>query len=122
MKKTVNILGTKYTIKRVNWGQDEFMERMKYGGYCDGGTKTIVILNLKSTPDWKDENEEIIKQQECATIRHELIHAFLNESGLGYNSFAPEKAWAKNEEMVDWIALQYPKISKVFKELGCEGE
>ena len=122
MKKTVNILGTKYAIKRVNWGQDEYMERMRFGGYCDGGTKTIVILNLKSTPDWKDENEEVIKRQERETIRHEVVHAFLNESGLGYNTFSASEAWAKNEEMVDWFAIQFPKIHKAFKELGCEGE
>ena len=122
MKKTVNILGTKYTIKRVNWGQDEFMERMQFGGYCDGGTKTIVILNLKSAPDWKDETDEVIKRQERETIRHEVVHAFLNESGLGYNTFSASQAWAKNEEMVDWFAIQFPKIYKAFKELGCEGE
>ena len=28
--------------------------------------------------------------------------------------------WAKNEEMVDWIAIQYPKIKKVFQQLGCD--
>ena len=27
--------------------------------------------------------------------------------------------WAKNEEMVDWFALQLPKIIKVYKELKC---
>jgi len=27
---------------------------------------------------------------------------------------------AKNEEMVDWIAIQYPKIKKVFQQLGCD--
>ena len=28
--------------------------------------------------------------------------------------------WARNEEMVDWIAIQYPKIKKVFQQLGCD--
>ena len=28
--------------------------------------------------------------------------------------------WTKNEEMVDWIAIQYPKIKKVFQQLGCD--
>ena len=45
-----------------------------------------------------------------------LIHAFLNESGLRYNSFAPETAWARNEEMVDWIAIQFPKLMKAFRD------
>ena len=28
--------------------------------------------------------------------------------------------WARNEEMVDWFAIQWPKLSKAFKEAGCE--
>jgi hypothetical protein len=114
----IDVLGTKYTIKYVNVGQDEYMEKMHFGGYCDGGTKTIVILNLKSVPDWAGEAEEIIRQKEAETIRHELIHAFLNESGLSYNSIAPE-AWARNEEMVDWFAIQMPKLLKAFGDADC---
>lgn len=112
----IDVLGTQYTVKRVNAGQDEFLEKMQYGGYCDNSAKTIVILNLKSVPEWKDEPEKAIKQQESETIRHELIHAFLNESGLRYNAFAAEKSWARNEEMVDWIAIQFPKILKAFRD------
>lgn len=54
-----------------------------------------------------------------ATLRHEIIHAFLFESGLWVNSNSVE-CWAMNEEMIDWIAIQYPKISKVFKKLDIE--
>ncbi|HJA90843.1 MAG TPA: hypothetical protein H9948_08655 [Candidatus Jeotgalibaca merdavium] len=43
-------------------------------------------------------------------IRHELIHVFLFESGLGENS-----QWAQNEEMVDWFARQFPKLLKAFQ-------
>ncbi|NLM68215.1 MAG: hypothetical protein GX180_13745 [Enterococcus sp.] len=46
-------------------------------------------------------------------IRHELIHAFLFESGLAENSY-----WAQNEEMVDWVARQFPKMLQAFKELN----
>lgn len=124
MKKTVNILGTKYTIQKVSYGQDEYMQRMQFGGYCDGTSKEIVILDLSTCAesDWASTPKESIERKERETIRHEIIHAFLNESGLGWNSFPNEQAWAKNEEMVDWIAIQFPKILKVFKELGCEGE
>lgn len=115
----VDVLGTKYTIKRVNAGEDEYMEKMSFGGYCDGCRKDIVILNVKTCPGFEDEPEAIIKDRENETLRHELIHAFLNESGLQHNSHIPEKAWAKNEEMVDWFAIQLPKIFKAFKEVGC---
>ena len=119
MRKYVEILGSKYTIRKVSAGQDELMERLHFGGYCNGTAKEIVLLDLKTVPDWANEPQEIIRRQERETLRHEVIHAFLNESGLGWNSLPVEHAWAKNEEMVDWIAIQFPKICKVFKELGC---
>ena len=78
----IDVLGTKYNLRRVNFDQDEFMRKMNYGGYCDNNTKEIVILNLKSTPDWASAQEEVIQRMEKCTIRHELVHAFLNESGL----------------------------------------
>jgi uncharacterized membrane protein len=49
-------------------------------------------------------------------LRHEIIHAFLFESGLADDSNSAD-AWAVNEEMVDWFARQAPKIYKVYKEL-----
>ena len=115
----IDILGTKYTIRRVNAGQDDFMDKMRYGGYCDVAKKEIVLLNLRSTPDWKDATEEEIEAIDKCTKRHEIIHAFLSESGLQWNSFTPDSAWAKNEEMVDWFAIQFPKIIKAFEAADC---
>lgn len=114
----IDVLGTRYDIIRVKHGQDDYMERMHFGGYCDGIIKRIVILDLKTVPDWKDESDYRIKTQENTTLRHELIHAFLNESGLEWNSNGCE-AWAKNEEMVDWFAIQFPKLLNAFKVAGC---
>ena len=51
-------------------------------------------------------------------LRHEIIHAYLEESGLSANSnMIP--AWAQNEEMVDWLAIQSSKIFATFQEVGC---
>lgn len=115
----IDVLGTKYTIIRVKYGQDEYMEKMHFGGYCDSVDKRICILELKTVPDWKDDPEHRIRHKEKETLRHELIHAFLNESGLGWNSFTPEQAWAQNEEMVDWFAIQMPKLLTAFKAADC---
>ncbi len=57
--------------------------------------------------------DEIIRR----TARHEIVHAFLAESGLDQNS-----DWARNEEIVDWIALQGPKIFKAWQEAGAINE
>ena len=51
------------------------------------------------------------------TLRHEIIHAFFNESGLQDSANKFDGAWSKNEEMIDWFAIQPPKIFKLFKEL-----
>ena len=45
-------------------------------------------------------------------IRHEVIHAFLQESGLAENS-----EFGRNEEMVDWVAMQFPKMHEAFRKL-----
>lgn len=42
-------------------------------------------------------------------LRHELIHAFFCEAGLD--------DYSSNEQLVDWIAIQSPKIFKIFQEL-----
>ena len=114
----IDVLGTKYDIVRVKYGQDEYMDKMHFGGYCDSVLKRIVLLNLKTVTEWKEESSDRITQQEKETFRHELIHAFLSESGLEWSSGGCD-AWAKNEEMVDWFAIQMPKLLRAFKAADC---
>ena len=42
------------------------------------------------------------------TLRHEIVHAFMFESGLGYNW--EHGSIGQEETVVDWIAIQLPKI------------
>lgn len=101
----IEVLGTIYTITEDTEKNDH---RLKYyDGYCDDSVKKCVINKIESAPNAKA-NPKTIKKR---IIRHELIHAFLSESGLGYDS-----NWADNEEMVDWVARQFPKMLKAFKE------
>ena len=60
---------------------------------------------------------ENLEEYKKNVLRHEIIHAFLYESGLQNNS-ACGGAWAQNEEMIDWIAIRFSKIQKAFKEAG----
>ena len=114
----VNILGTPYNIRYVKYGEDPYMEKMSFDAYCDGNTYEIVVVNQKTNPAWDGEPEKGIEDYRKKTIRHEIIHAFLNESGLQGNSNVFTLPWAKNEEMVDWIAVQAPKILKAFEQAG----
>lgn len=101
---TVKVLGTEYSIKESNKLEDMNLEQCD--GYCDHSIKTIVIDTFQDSPGALANLDEYKKQ----VIRHELVHAFLIESGLSCNS------WGKNEEIVDWIACQFPKMLKAFTE------
>lgn len=65
--------------------------------------------------DYQKNKEMRLWQRE---LRHEIMHAFLNESGLSDSSNRFDGAWAKNEEMVDWLAIQSPKIFSTFKKMN----
>lgn len=103
--KTINILGTQYKIIK---------EEMKDGdtdGFCDYTSKEIHIRsdNFYDVGDFKF----MINKQ----LRHEIIHAFLSESGLQSNFQHCEK-FGHDETTVDWFAIQWHKINEVFEKLG----
>ena len=101
----VHVLGEMYTIRQTEEAKDEKLKGLD--GYTDTSIKECVIDSMEDAgPDYKANLEEYKK----SVIRHELIHAFLYESGLDSCS------WATNEEMIDWLAIQFPKMLKVFKE------
>lgn len=109
----INILGTTYTIKdisdRIN---PEALENIS--GQCDYTSKTIELIKHTPCPDDLDDLEYHRK----SILRHEIIHAYLFESGLRGDSSGND-CWAMNEEMIDWIAMQFPKIYKTFAEADC---
>ena len=74
---------------------------------------------MSTYKDWEHEEAESIEQAEKSTLRHEITHAFFNESGLMDSTFAYDGAWSKIEEMIDWLAIQIPKIYQAFAEAGC---
>ena len=103
---TVDVLGTKYVIIQSNKVDDLTLENCD--GYCDTTVKKIVIDSFQESPNSLENLSEYRKK----VIRHELVHAFLFESGLGCNS------WADKEEIVDWIAIQFPKLMDVFERIN----
>ncbi len=112
----INILGTDYDIHFV----DEFPEYLREvgenaSGLCNRHDRDIFIKRCND----KYMTEEGRARCEKDTLRHEIIHAYLSESGLSANASHCYGAWAENEEMVDWISIQFPKICRTFKEVGC---
>ena len=110
--RKINILGTEYRIEFRKEDEDTILKDCN--GYCDVTVKLIVVL---AEPNKECDYEDFSFIQK-KTLRHEIVHAFLTESGLFNNTYNVDAGWAKNEEMVDWFAIQSPKIFKVYLELG----
>lgn len=104
MQDKVNILGTEYVVETdtsLNDGEKDglyFPYRKKISTRDKSG-----LLDETST----DEEKQIRLQE---TLRHEITHAFFYESGLD--------EYCEDERLVDWFAIQSPKIYKVFEKLG----
>lgn len=108
----VYILGTQYNIKLIPEADDPILKIFE--GYTDQTAKKIVVKLIEKKSDSVQNLADYVKN----IMRHELIHAFLFESGLG--SCANEiDCWSQNEKMVDWFAYQSPKIFKLFQQLNC---
>jgi len=118
-ERKINILGTEYQILYKNYNDDTEFNKEGAAGYCNMMSKKILICNLDSYPDALQLTEFEAATTYKEILRHEIIHAFLFESGLDNESYSPNN-WAHSEEIVDWIAIQSPKFIKVFKELGIE--
>lgn len=115
---TVNILGTPYEIIIKKYDEEEAFERRSIAGFCDQLNKQIVLCDMATYRGWEHENEQTCAICQKENLRHEIVHAFFNESGLCECSNEYGGAWSKNEELIDWIALQGVKIYNAWAEVG----
>lgn len=106
MEKRITILGSEWTVNYVEMGNAEI------DGEADYTNKTIRIRtdNVFGVGDFT--------QLQNKQLRHEVIHAFMAESGLQSN-FEHYQKYGHEETTVDWFAIQFPKILKTYEELGC---
>jgi hypothetical protein len=105
----IDVLGTPYNIEFKTTKDNHLLKSCD--GYCDWTSKKIV---LQKELDGDLENMPYYIRK---VLRHEIVHAFIMESGLHECSESTE-AWACNEEMVDWFARQGPKIYDVWRKAG----
>ena len=96
----IDVLGTKYKLI-IMYEQDAYMKENGYAAYTDFDEKTI----------------KFIKQETCeqtkVVLRHEILHAFMYESGIAHGM------QFHTEECVDWLAMQVPKLNNVFEVAEC---
>ena len=103
---TLNILGQDYDLQDIAAKED--VKLSDCDGYCDGFGKIIRINN-----DFNVTHPSCVSDMEGykrRIRRHEIIHAFFEESGL--------EKYKADELIVDWIATQFPKLEKAFQEAG----
>lgn len=105
---TLDILGVTYTIVYEEEVQDPTSDGLGDGlyGLVDTYNKVIHIC------------DDLQPYQLKITLRHEIIHAFLHECGLDGCSLISPAGWAINEEMVDFFAMQWIKLNKLFEKVG----
>lgn len=99
----VNILGTRYKIIETNDIEDD------RDGSCDRSVHVITVRK-----EWPQRPNTIadISVYKKQLLRHEMIHAFLFESGLVVEG-------GLTEEQVDWLAIQWTKLTAAFVDAGC---
>lgn len=106
----VSILGTEYEIIEQTEEQNPKLRLRNSNGLCEIYSHRIILNADVQEDELTYENFQEYKKR---VLRHEIIHAFFAESGLRGNS-----EYAENEELVDWIAIQLPKINKVLQQIG----
>lgn len=102
----ISVLGKEWEVCIVKPEEDARLNDTD--GFADWTALKIVIANRMSEGNLEYPYGYLLK-----VVRHELIHAFMRESGLGECAFAGpdmEEIW------VDWLAIQWYKLGKIIDE------
>lgn len=102
-----NILGENYTIN-LNTPREVLTD---CDGTCSRYDKLISMVDRNEIFDGG--GTEVGRRKRYAEgLRHEIIHAFFEESGLD--------EYSENEELVQWLAIQFPKLLYTFENVNDE--
>lgn len=104
----ITILGSQWEIIDKA-SETDYPSLKDADGYCDFYAKQIVLGEFTTANGYEYADLESFRRK---VLRHELVHAFLYESGM--------TQLARNEEVVDWFAIQAPKLLNMFQSLEVE--
>lgn len=117
----VNVLGEFWNIYYRKKGEDKTLQELHLSGYTDYSARMIVIELIEPDEKGLEDIESIYRH----VLRHEIIHAFLYESGLcgeselsGTQINGEQIPWSINEQCVDWFAYQGIKIYAAWEQVG----
>ena len=110
----ITVLGQEYTVEEHH--EDSDPKFNECNGYFEPYSKKIVInsdliANTNKDPMGAENMEIRVKH----IYRHEILHAFFEESGISYRYSTEDEDF-----LVDWISTMYPKMKKIFEELDIE--
>ena len=115
----VDILRTAYRIEVKSQQEEPYFSKYGVDGFCSAPEKIICIGDYFRDEEVKDETDQFKLESMKNVLRHEIVHAFLYESGLANNAHSSRCGWARDEEIVDWIARQGCKIFRAWQEANC---
>ena len=109
LPRSINVLGTEYEIlylpeSAIKFDDDEIV------GSLDRFDKEIRI-SIDVYNKAKPAGARRARKELNEILRHEIMHAFFAESGLG-----DECDFTKDEILVDWIAMKLPQIIDVMED------
>jgi len=112
MLKKINILGQDYTLIADTPANNPKLENAN--GYIEPYSKKIVVDSTLPDRHLVDKSDaENLEVHLRHVYRHEILHAFFEESGISYQFESEDEDF-----IVDWFAKQFPKIRKIFDDLG----
>ena len=105
----VSILGSHWNIIICTEKEDSRLEATN--GFVDWTSRKIYAA------DWEGQDTSLENPFEFTMkiLRHEIIHAFMFESGLGDDW--QHQSVGHDETTIDWLAIQFPKIEGVINEV-----
>ena len=105
----IRVMGETWILKEGS--EEEFPALDSVDGYTDTSTRTIVVsqmLEHQSEPTAKEKLSEYKK----TVIRHEIIHAFLYESGLENSSAGCRR---KNSDSLQESVMEWKRSPRYYE-------
>jgi len=103
----ISVLGTEYDFIETTSRDD--LRLADADGCCGTYDKTILIEKVIFAYEQGGDMDMQRAERTKYVKRHELVHAFLFESGL--------EDLALNEQIATWIAKQFPKMLEAFRQV-----
>ena len=108
----ISVLGEDYLIKVRDPDRDPRLGETN-DGYCDSTTGLIVISDGVREAKHPEAVGDFDRYRE-KVLRHEIVHAFIAESGN------QDAEW-HTEDMVNWLAYMAPRLHAAFTAANCAG-